>query len=68
MTLFFIQTNTIGVILKKIHGLPSFIMAVNGCFCLEVHKSASIHHKSAPHGSGWLIKAFWTEAKWWVCV
>jgi len=22
-------------------------MAVNGCFCFEVHKSASIHHKSA---------------------
>jgi len=53
MTFFFqIQTNAIGVILKNVLALPSSIMAVNG------HKSASIHHKSALHGSGVLTKAF----------
>ncbi len=28
---FFFQMNTIGVILKNILALPSFVMAVNGC-------------------------------------
>jgi len=36
-------------------------MAVNGHFFFEVHTSTSIHHKSAPHGSVLLIKAFWSE-------
>jgi len=42
---FFFQMNTVRVILKNALALPSFIMALNGCFCFEVHKSASIHHK-----------------------
>jgi len=48
--------NAIGVILKNVLALSSSIMAVNG------HKSASIHHKSAPRGSGVLTKAFWSKA------
>jgi len=35
------------VTLKNILALPRFIIAVNGRFCFEVHKSASVHHKSA---------------------
>jgi len=30
---FFFQTNTIRVIFENVLALPSFIMAVNGCFC-----------------------------------
>ncbi|MGL5643718.1 MAG: hypothetical protein ACRCW3_03010, partial [Metamycoplasmataceae bacterium] len=41
---FFFQTNTIGVTLKNVLSLPSFIMAVNGSPKFEAQKSASIHY------------------------
>jgi len=44
MTLFF-EINTVGVILKYVLALSSFIMAVNGVRDFEAQKSASIHHK-----------------------
>jgi len=64
MTLFFLM-NTIGEILINILTNQSFIMAVNGISEYELKKespSTSIHHKHTPHGSGGLIKAFWSEA------
>jgi len=42
--------NIIGVVLKNILALPKFIMVVNGAHDFEAQKSASIHHKSNPHG------------------
>jgi len=57
MTIFF-QVSTIGVLLKYILALPSFIMVVNSAPDFEAQKSTSIHHKSTPHGSRGLIKAF----------
>ncbi len=37
---------------KNVLAPPRFIMAVNSRWDFEVQKSVSIHHKSAPHGSG----------------
>jgi len=44
--------------IKNVLALPSLIMQLKGYTFLEVHQSTSIHDKSAPHGSGGLIKAF----------
>ncbi len=41
--------------------LHNFIMAVNGGREFEAQKSAFILSKSTPHGSGGLIKAFWSK-------
>ncbi len=57
---FFFQTNPIGVILKIVLAIPSFIIAVGGCFSLTVQNTlnkvrASII-KCASHGSRALMK------------
>ncbi len=48
--------------IKNVLALPSFIMAVNGARDFEAHKVHPAIIKSAPHGSGRLIKAFWSES------
>jgi len=52
----FFQTNLIRVILKNVQALPRFIMAVNEVLRFWSPKSASLHYKSAPHGSGMVNK------------
>ncbi len=55
---FFFQTNATGVILKKCPGSSELYNVVNGDREFEAQKVHPSIIESAPHGFGWLIKAF----------
>ncbi len=55
------QMNTFGVIFHIVLSVPICIIAVNGAPVSKSPQKVSNHHKTTPHGSGVLIKDFWSE-------